>query len=850
MERACAGEGLGATEAAGLREQLARLGEARERVERVLVVDWTEAWGDLREEGQLPRTRAVLARWRGSLAGLSDWCHWREARQRASRAGLEGLVGHLEAGGRSGAVADIFERSFGERWLLATADSIDAIRGFSGRGHEAVVRRFRDLDERVIALTKELVRARLATGVPRPSGEVSRQSEMGIVLRELEKRRSHLPIRKLIERAPRTLARLKPCFLMSPLSVAQYLDPGLPRFDLVVFDEASQIPPWEAVGAIARGSRVIVVGDSKQLPPTSFFEKGEDEDEEAGTGEEELESILQECVASGVPSRRLRWHYRSRHESLIAFSNAHYYDGSLETFPSPVDAGGELGVSLRRVAGVYERGGSKTNRAEAEAIVEEMVRVARAGRESVGVVTFNIAQQVLIQDLLDERCRKEPEIEAALANGRNGDEPAFVKNLESVQGDERDVILFSITYGPDEHGRVSMNFGPLNRDGGERRLNVAVTRARRRVVVFCSMEPSAIDLGRTDRVGVRHLRRFLEYAQRGAGVLGGIAGAAESRGVGAIERAVAARLRERGHEVEEDVGVGGCRIGLAVRQGEKLVLGIEFDGDGYARSRAARDRDRLRTSVLEGLGWSLVRVWSVEWRLNPGGVIESLERAIAEAQRSVREAPVASEAAGAAVVRDESARVGSSVAPPVREAPLVREPEPYRAWEGEQRGSRDALTESGDDRGAVRLVREIVEFEAPVLEEIVVRRLAPAYGVDRVTAKVRARCGEIVAKAVASGVVRREGDALWPARGELACEPRAGERALDEVPLAERAAAVVWVLREQVSLPMSELVREASRVLGVARVSAKLAGIMEEGVAEAVRRGEAEVDGESVSLAS
>ncbi len=848
VDTACGADDANAPDASSLREAFNAFAAARDAVEQALEVDGADAWGDRAEGGYLPRLDAVAERWRGALAELSDWCHWRAVRADAHRAGLGGLVDLLETDASSAEIGSAFERSFGERWLLATADSIDAIRGFSGRGHEAIVRRFRELDERVIALTKDLVRARLAAGVPRPSGDVSRQSEMGIVLRELEKRRSHLPIRKLVERAPRTLARLKPCFLMSPLSVAQYLDPGLPPFDVVVFDEASQIPPWEAVGAIARGSRVIVVGDSKQLPPTSFFEKTEDEDEEAGTGEEELESILQECVASGVPSRRLRWHYRSRHESLIAFSNVHYYDGSLETFPSPVEAGGELGVSLRRVEGVYERGGSKTNRAEAEAIIEEMARVAREGRESVGVVTFNIAQQVLIQDLLDERCRKDPELEKALASGGGGDEPAFVKNLESVQGDERDVILFSITYGPDEHGRVSMNFGPLNRDGGERRLNVAVTRARRRVVVFTSMDAGAIDLGRTDRVGVRHLRRFLEYAERGAGVLGGIAQDLASVGGGAIERAVAARLRERGHEVEEGIGAGGYRIGLGVRDGDRFVLGIEFDGRGYAGTRAARDRDRLRASVLEDLGWTLARVWSVEWRLNPEGVLDALERAIAEAKRA-RHAVPQDDGADAEVVREEGAGIASSGTVAASEAVLVREPAPYRVWDGGVKGEREDLVEAGDDRAAVRVVREMVEVEGPVVDELVMRRLIAAYGVDRLTAKVRGRCEDILQKAIASGAVRRDGDALWPARGELVCEPRTGERSLDEIPLAERAAAVVWVLREQVSLPLDELVKEAAKVLGVARVTGRTAGVMEEGVDEAVRRGDASVDGRVVSLA-
>jgi very-short-patch-repair endonuclease len=851
---------------------IAEFTDARETLASVLDVRWDVVPPASEREGYLPWLSDVLARWRGSLGDLPDWCAWQSSVRTARERGLGEVVDLVESGRtRADDASDVFERGYGSIWLRAAADDVEEIRSFSGRGHAAAIRRFRELDERVIALTRDLIAARLAAGVPRPSGGVSTQSEVGVLLRELEKRRRHLPIRRLIERVPRTMALLKPCFLMSPLSVAQYLDPALPPFDLVVFDEASQIPPWEAVGAIARGTRVVVVGDSKQLPPTTFFDKSEEADDDATASEvEELESILQECVASGVPARRLLWHYRSRHESLIAFSNRHYYNGRLRTFPSPVEAGGDLGVSLRRVDGVYDRGSTRTNRAEAEAVVNEVVTILRRGTgETIGVVTFNMAQQVLIEDLLDERCKGDPELERLVAlGGEAGDEPVFIKNLESVQGDERDVILFSITYGPDEDGRVSMNFGPLNRDGGERRLNVAVTRARRRVIVFASMDPSQIDPSRSDRVGVRHLRWFLEYAEGSPEAVPGLGGA----GIGAtsscdgVVSQVAASLRSEGHDVEERVGVGGYRVDLAVRDPDdatRYLLGIEFDGVNYVEAATARDRDRICASVMEGLGWTLARVWAVEWRLNPDGVLRSLSRSITEARRAARrraEHGSAGDEDGETVevVADAPNTIASLAEPAVvSDAALGPEGPPvYTPWSGDPVGTRDELLDPANSRLGRDTLRRIVEAEQPIMPSIAERRLADAFGVDRFTGKVSERCATLVKEALDRGLVQVDGDALWGRKSERVIdEPRvpgedvSSRRAIESVPLAERVAAVRVVLAAQVCLPERELVKHAARVLGYQRVSGRAEEALDAAVREAVARGWASEDGDEITLA-
>ncbi len=543
-----------------------------------------------RREGWIGRARAGLDRWLGGLHSLNDWCAWRRERGVAVGRGLGALVGAYERGvvGR-GELSAVFERSFGERWLVASADASGEIRSFNARAHEGVMERFGQLDKDLITLTRLTVASRLAERLPGPGAAVAASSEVGILRRELEKRSRHLPTRKLIEALPNLLPRLKPCFLMSPLSVAQYLDPGLPPFDLVVFDEASQIPVWDAIGSVARGADVIVVGDSKQMPPTNFFTTMESgEDEESVAADDELESILQECNASGVPSLRLKWHYRSRHESLIAFSNHHYYGDDLHTFPSPVQQSPELGVSFHLVEGAeYDRGGTRTNRVEAEAVVAEVLRRlgAPGASGSIGIVTFNSQQQGLIEDLLDEARRDRPEIERFFTGA---EEPVFVKNLENVQGDERDTIIFSVGFGRDAAGRVSMNFGPLNAEGGERRLNVAITRARDRLLVFSSMQPDAIDLSRTRALGVRHFRQFLEFAQRG---------------IGAMAEATAAHsgaARPSGFEEAVRAGAGRARVGGGLAGGVRGVPGGPGGaGPGGAGALSAGDRVR-RADVRAG----------------------------------------------------------------------------------------------------------------------------------------------------------------------------------------------------------------------------------------------------------
>ncbi|MCB9739867.1 MAG: DUF4011 domain-containing protein, partial [Deltaproteobacteria bacterium] len=450
-------------------------------------------------------------------AKLRGWCAWRKAKVQATSVGLGALVAGVETGAVAvGTVLRTFERSYAAWWLRAVVDRDPVLRGFVAAEHENRIETFKKVDDRFNELTRRMVRARLYSELPTQAG-VSRSSGWGLLKREIQKKRAHLALRVLIEGISDALPKLTPCLLMSPLSIAQYLPTGQPKFDLVVFDEASQIPVWDAVGAIARGQRVVMVGDPKQLPPTNFFERAEEDADEDITIESDMESILDECIAANLVTRTLDWHYRSRHESLIAFSNHRYYEGRLVTFPAPVTD--DRAVRFHYVAdGIYEKGGGRINKPEAKALVADIVARLRdpcfveSGR-TIGVVTFNSQQQKLIEDLLDEERRADPSIEQHFSEDRL--EPVFVKNLENVQGDERDVMYFSITFGPDITGAISMNFGAMNRPGGHRRLNVAVTRSRCELLVYSSFTSEKIDLSRTKADGMRDLKHFLDFAERG-----------------------------------------------------------------------------------------------------------------------------------------------------------------------------------------------------------------------------------------------------------------------------------------------------------------------------------------------
>lgn len=442
------------------------------------------------------------------------------------------------------------------------------------------------------------------------------------------------------------ISTLTPCFMVSPSSLAQYLDPNDYHFDVVIFDEASQIPTSEAVGALYRADSFVIAGDEEQMPPSSYFVTSvadKDSEESLGSLDEDLESLLDDALVLRLPRKRLSWHYRSRHESLIAFSNNRFYGNSLRTFPSPNNE--NECVSFRLVKGDYERGRG-INRPQAKAVVSEIVRRLKdplLKKRSIGVVTFNESEQNLIEDLLEKELAKNPRL-SDIAHG----ERIFVKNLENVQGDERDVILFDVTYGPDRQGNLSLNFGPLSLKRGERRLNVAISRAREEMIVFSSFEPEKIRAGAAKNEGASFLKDFLLFAKSGTSSLPNRLENETVENALSISSFLSEDLRKLGYVVKENFGASAFKIDLALaskEDPENYVLGILFDGPNDIKM-SCRDRNVNEPNVLSSLSWHILRLYSVEYLDHPEEVIKKVVNAFnasLEGTKSEEEAAVVKE---------------------------------------------------------------------------------------------------------------------------------------------------------------------------------------------------------------
>ena len=561
---------------------------------------------------------------------IRQWCGWQMRRNEAIELGLAPLIDAIEEGSVPyDEIPETFLASYCYWWTRALIGEDESLRTFSSAEHTDAIRRFQKLDKHFQELTADYIAAKQHGGVP-TQDSVTKSSDWGIIRHEISKKKRHIPVRQLMSKAPDAITSLTPCLMMSPLSVAQYLPAEQAIFDIVIFDEASQITVWDAIGTLARGKQAVVVGDPRQMPPTNFFSRADDDPDGDVDYEGDLESILDEMKSAGIPEHTLSLHYRSRRESLIAFSNSRYYGSALVTFPAPMHP--DDGVSLIRPEGFYARGGARHNEGEAKAVVAEIVRRLTSDdpevrNKTIGVVTFNTEQQSLIEDLLDKARGDNHAIEWAFAE--DAVESVFVKNLETVQGDERDVILFSVGYGPDQNDHVTMNFGPLNRDGGERRLNVALTRARYEMVVFSTLHPDRIDLSRTESIAVKDLKHFLEFAERGpdalASAVHGSIGGFESP----FETAVAKELTDKGWRLHPQIGVSSFRIDIGVVHPDMpgtYLAGVECDGAMYHSSAVARERDSIRQSVLESLGWTLFRVWSTDWWINKAKATDILDR--------------------------------------------------------------------------------------------------------------------------------------------------------------------------------------------------------------------------------
>lgn len=768
----------------------------------------------------------------GELRGV---LRYRKIREAADARGLRTLAEALEAGT---VAAERMPRTFETAYCKEMLDQVLAtspvLCNFTGLNQEERIRKFCELDGKYTDLSKRIIFAKLASALPRRrSGPCPEGTELGILKRECEKRARQKPVRQLLEQIPTLAPILKPCFLMSPLSVAQYLPPDSAPFDLIVFDEASQIPVWDAIGVIARGKQLIVVGDPKQMPPTNFFQKGETEDDNTSPDiVEDMESILDECLAAGVHSAYLNWHYRSRHESLISFSNHYYYDDKLFTFPAARKSD-RLGVSFEFVpGGIYDRKATRTNRKEAETLVDYVfakLENPKSKKRSIGIVTFSQAQKDLIEDLMEQRRAKFPQLEAFFTDQQ--EEPLFVKNLENVQGDERDVILFSICYAPDTEGKFSMNFGPLNRQGGERRLNVAITRAKEQVVVFSSVHATQIELSRTNATGAAHLKYFLDYAEKGFRIQNKSEGTSSTEG---LTETIAAFLTEKGFPVERNVGSSGYRIDLAVRNPAKnadFLMAIECDGLSYASQKTTRDRDHLRDSVLHSLGWHTYRAWSVDWAFDRKRAEENLLGTI----ERVQQAPAEPFAEARPKIEETAEELRVTNPEPVK-SPVSEHRKVYSAWDGTSGQPQEAFYEIGSRDLIRNQMHEVIQEEAPIYESLLRKRIVKAWGFNRTGDNIQ----NILAACLPNDLETTKigEDRVFWACGQSAStcsdyrvpKDEGTKRGIDEIPPEELANAMYEVLMDFNSCEQDTLYRETVKRFGLSAVTAKARKYLEFGM--------------------
>lgn len=779
----------------------------------------------------------------------------------------------------TGAVtADDATRAF-ERGLAvaSVAERLDAtgLDMFDERAHEKAIRRF--------TAASKAVREHLTSALPakvlgtRPFDATSGNGQVGALQRELAKQRRGLGVRQLLSQYGELITAVMPCVLVSPDSVARFFPARAAQFDLVVFDEASQIRVADAVGALGRARAAVVVGDSKQMPPTSFAEPttGSDDNDPIEMGVEDEESILSECVQARVPRQWLSWHYRSQDESLIAFSNAQYYENRLSSFPAPTHGRASSepdgrGVSLVRVPGTFHRSNAgrllRTNPIEAKAIVAEIRRRFDAvpkwdGMDvvpSIGVVTFNAQQRSYIESLL----RDADDDRQAQALDRTDGEGLFVKNLENVQGDERDVVFFSTGFSPLANGTLPLNFGPLNRVGGERRLNVAITRARRQVVVFSSFDPEQLRAEETSSVGIKHLRAFLDMAAYGTDVL-----PRDARSTSVVDRhreTIAAALRSRGLVVRTDVGLSEFRVDLSVSRPvdpETPVMAVLLDGPAWARRGTVGDRDGLPVEVLgEMLRWPVVeRVWLPSWLSSADAVVDRLVEAVDAAPSS---APVAepiplptaavesfkgvaalrSAVTASVAVPAAASKVAAKPAAPKKPAgPVLLDGEaPFVPWIPKTAGEKSVLDELPAAKAA-RVVRRVlnagIKAEGPIHVDRLAKLTVGAFGLTRATeARKEALLSTLPPSAVVDGY-------LWPDGVDPAGwtgfrrQVSSTDRPLEHVAPEEIGNAMVGLCRSAAGMRRDELMTATAAVFGYKRRAASVTPVLEAALKAALHRG-------------
>ena len=764
---------------------------------------------------------------RQHLPQLRNWGHYHHLKQEFLKSSLGPILTWYESGLVAlPDLANTYQALVLKLWFQECFDAELVLCHFNRDRHNQAIERFQQLEKEYLNLSQRYLRHHIIQRFPRLAGLLP-GSEMAILKREITKKKSHLPIRSLFQQIPHLLPTLKPCFLMSPISVAQYLSADSEPFDLIIFDEASQIETHDAIGAIARGKQLIVVGDNKQMPPTNFFGRSDESVSSISEDDvEDLESILDEAIACRLPEQMLQWHYRSRHESLIEFSNKRYYNYQLNLFPAATRSRTDLGLQWHPIPKGYYQPGERVNRIEAQALVDYLLQQFERyhpDERSFGIITFSTPQQILIEQLLDKARKENPKLEPWFDANRL--EYCFIKNLETVQGDERDEILFSICYAPQKNGRLSMNFGPLNRLGGERRLNVAVTRARTALHIFSTLTADQIDLNRTNALAVRHLKDFLNYAAGFGDTANQDPRHSESFDSD-FHRQVYDCLRQAGYQVECQVGCAEYRIDFAIldpNNSSRYVLGIECDGYNYHSAATVRDRDHARQAVLKRMGWKLYRVWSIDWYLDRSSAEQCLLDQVAQA---FTESPLEESKPEVILPPNPSPVIDPPVFPDPDPVDRVEAPHslgrPYKkAILGEQvtHDIKEFYSESANST-IDDYLRRLIDWEAPIGMREAAQRISECWNFRRFPQQAyeRVKSRAQVLSHQFEIYLDLDEDMLWKSFSQQKewqgfRSPSPDGRALEQISKVEIQQAMILITQEALSISGEDLLRESLRQL-------------------------------------
>lgn len=775
---------------------------------------------------------------------LDNWCQFRDLFQRLDRNGITSFIDYeIAANEEPSKYAKKFKKQFYYQWIDSILNSEPALSGFNRIRQDNAIKTFTQKDKEQFEINKSIIRAELSS--KRPSIDMIAQgSQVGILLREGEKKKKQKSIRTLLSEAGEAIQRIKPCFMMSPLSVSTFLNNEAVLFDIVVFDEASQIFPQDAIGAIYRANQVIVVGDSQQMPPSNFF-SASIENEDYNDEEEDVtdfESILDLCTAAAMKTKRLCWHYRSRYEQLIMFSNKNFYDGDLVTFPSAKADQKGVGIDYYYVKGSFDRKAHR-NREEAEFIVDLIYEnIEKYPNRSLGVVAFSVAQQDMIDKLLQKRRQERPEKEAFFSSSVK--EPFFVKNLETVQGDERDTIIFSVAYGYDSQGKILFNFGPLSRVGGERRLNVAVTRAKSNVQIVSSMHYTDIDLTRAQSEGAKLLREYLDFAENGNIALErAIALGKYEQYDSDFEMEVCNFLRSKGYSVDTQIGCSGFRIDLGLKRpnSSDYVLAIECDGATYHSSKNARDRDRLRQQILENMGWKFYRIWSTDWFRNNRVEKERLIEAVENALKSYAKEP------------DYMEQVPSRTAKKSFEKEIVQPKSIFSEYkEADIIRLKTTIRPNPTDSFRFRykyplFLYEIVKVESPISEEWILKRTIDVFGQEKVTHVIKEKFNDLMAECEDYNIIRKNGYLYNKLNPEVKFRSvGTSGREIKYIAPEELAAGMMQILQNNLSMDKDSLYHILAGFCGVNKVGKSIEGYFDQALNTLTK--EIEIEGDMISL--